>query len=274
MAALSKTYPSEEGARQAVETLRAAGVPPRHIRLLVGHPMRDLRREPRGGFAGPVGPDAPVGTYAGQVHRRHLRVGSFATGSFPGDPDRQREGSFADVERVVIVVYKDDAERSRVTGYRGVRQLLRRAALDNDAVDRAVKDLHDGHAVVLVDVAEIAPERGPGEPRANSAGRLNTVALSWAHARTSEHRSNHHLRRRGRGHRNRDVRHGLGRRQGAARQRGQGARDPHGHQRLPLAAAGDDPDEAQSRPLQRLRRSQRPRLPGADRPNPFCFAAA
>ena len=154
MAALSKTYPSEEGARQAVETLRAAGVPPRHIRKLVGHPLRDARREARGGFAGPVGPDAPVGTYAGRVHRRHLRIGSFATGSFTGDPDR-REGSFADAERIVILTCEDDAARSRVTGHGGVRRLLRRAALDNEAVDRAVKDLHDGQVVVLVDGAVV-----------------------------------------------------------------------------------------------------------------------
>ncbi len=74
MAALSKTYPSEEEARQAVETLRAAGVPPRHIRLLTGRPLRDARREARGGFAGPVGPTRRSGTYAGQVHRRHLQA--------------------------------------------------------------------------------------------------------------------------------------------------------------------------------------------------------
>jgi hypothetical protein len=156
MAALSKTYPSEEGARQAVETLRAAGVPPRHIRLLVGHPLRDLRREPRGGFAGPVGPDDPVGTYANRPRPRSHATGSFATGSFTGDPDR-REGSFADAERIVILTCGDDMARSRVTGLRGVRHLLRRAALDHDAVDRAVKDLHDGHAVVLVDDADVAP---------------------------------------------------------------------------------------------------------------------
>ena len=57
----------------------------------------------------------------------------------------------------MILIYRDGATRSRVTGLRGVRQLLRRAALDNDAVDRAVKDLHDGHAVVLVDGADVAP---------------------------------------------------------------------------------------------------------------------
>jgi hypothetical protein len=156
MAALIKTYPSEAGARQAVETLRAAGVPPRHIRLLTSRPPRDTRREPVGGFAGPIGSNAPIGTYASVARRRGQGVGSFATGSFAGDPDCRREGSFADVERVVIVIYRDDAAHSRVSGYRGVRQLLRRAALDDDAVDRAVKDLHNGHAVVLVDAADIA----------------------------------------------------------------------------------------------------------------------
>jgi hypothetical protein len=157
MATLSKTYPNEDAARRALEALRAAGVPPGDIRLLTSRPLRDIRREPVGGFAGPIGTDAPIGNFAGVPRRRGEGVGSFAAGSFAGDPDLQRKGSFADVERVVVVFYKDDGEHSRVTGYRGVRQLLRRAALDDDAVDGAVKDLHIGHAVVLVDVAEIAP---------------------------------------------------------------------------------------------------------------------
>ena len=157
MATLSKTYLSEDAARRAVRALRAAGVPPGDIRLLTSRPRRDIRREPEGGFAGPIGTDAPIGSYASVPRRRGQSVGSFATGSFAGDPDQQREGSFADVERVVIVTYNDDSESARVTGYRGVRQLLRRAALDDDAVDRAVQELYIGHKVVLVDVGEIAP---------------------------------------------------------------------------------------------------------------------
>ena len=157
MATLSQTYPSEDAARRAVRALKAAGVAPRDIRLLTSRPLQDTRREPEGGFAGPVGPDAPVGTYSGRVRRRRQATGSFATGSSAGDPDRQRHGSFADVERVVIVTYNNDSESSRLTGYRGVRQLLRRAALDDDAVDRAVKDLRIGHKVLLVDVAEVVP---------------------------------------------------------------------------------------------------------------------
>jgi hypothetical protein len=125
--------------------------------LLTSRPPRDTRREPVGGFAGPIGTNAPIGTYASVARRRGQGAGSFATGSFGGDPDCQREGSFADVERVAIVIGKDGRERSRVTGYRAVRQLLRRAARDDDAVERALKQLHIGHAVVLVDPAEIVP---------------------------------------------------------------------------------------------------------------------
>ena len=121
-------------------------------------------------------PDDAVGTYASRPRPRGHATGSFATGSLTGDPDRP-EGSFADVERIVILTYEDDAARSRVTGHRGVRQVLRRAAADNDAVDRAVRDLHDGHAVVLVDGADVAPKRRPGEARAASAGRLRRLPL-------------------------------------------------------------------------------------------------
>jgi hypothetical protein len=53
--------------------------------------LHDLRREPVGTFAGRVDPEAPVGTY-GNV-RRFRRQGS---GTFAGDADRQRQGSFAD----------------------------------------------------------------------------------------------------------------------------------------------------------------------------------
>jgi hypothetical protein len=157
MATLSNTYPTEGAARRAVEALRAAGVPSGDIRLLTSRPLHDIRREPVGGFAGPIGTNAPIGSYASVPRRRGQGVGSFATGRFAGDLDSQREGSFADVERVVVVICKDDGEHSRVTGYRGVRQLLRRAALDDEAVDGAVKELHIGHAVVLVVIAEIAP---------------------------------------------------------------------------------------------------------------------
>jgi hypothetical protein len=150
MTTLTKTYPTELTARRAVEALRATGVPERDIRLLAGTAPRDIRHEPVGGFARPVAPDAPIGTYGGRVVRRRQGAGSFA-----GDPDQQRQGSIADTDRVVIVTYKRDAERARITGLRGARRLLRRAALDDAAADRAVGELHRGHAILLVKLSEI-----------------------------------------------------------------------------------------------------------------------
>jgi hypothetical protein len=151
MTTLTRTYATEVAARRAVEALRVAGVAERDIRLLAGSAPRDIRREPVGGFAGRIAPDAPIGTYGGRVLQRRQGAGSFA-----GDPDQQRQGSFADIDRVVIVTCEGDAERARITGLRGARRLLRRAALDDDAVDRAVGELHRGHAILLVHLGEIA----------------------------------------------------------------------------------------------------------------------
>jgi hypothetical protein len=61
--------------------------------VLTGTRICDVRREPVGGFAGPVAPNAPIGTYGDrQVPRRQ------GAGGFAGDPDRQRQGSFADTD--------------------------------------------------------------------------------------------------------------------------------------------------------------------------------
>jgi hypothetical protein len=81
-----------------LEPKSAEALQSRRIRLLTRRPLHDIRREPRGGFAGPVGPDALVGTFADRPRRRSQATGSFATGSLNGEPDRQREGSFADAE--------------------------------------------------------------------------------------------------------------------------------------------------------------------------------
>jgi hypothetical protein len=54
----------------------------------------DVRREMVGEFAGPIPPEAPVGTFADRPVRRRQ-----GTGAFAGDPDAQRQGSFADSDR-------------------------------------------------------------------------------------------------------------------------------------------------------------------------------
>jgi hypothetical protein len=150
---LVNAYLSEDAARRAIEVLLAAGVPEGDIGRLSGRRLHDTRREPVGGWAGPVGPSASVGTYGSRpVLRRQ------GTGSYIGDADRQRQGSYADADRVAIVTQKDRAEHTRVTGHRGARKLLRRTALDTDAIDRAVDALAVGQHVVLVDVSQLTAD--------------------------------------------------------------------------------------------------------------------
>jgi hypothetical protein len=83
----------------------AAGVPARDIQVLAAQPIHDVRHERVGGFAGPVSPNAPVGTYAGAVRLRRQGAGAFA-----GDPDEQRQGSFDDTD--AIISYEGGAGRS------------------------------------------------------------------------------------------------------------------------------------------------------------------
>jgi hypothetical protein len=76
-----RTHPSGPATRRSArhDVRRASAMP------------HDVRREPVGGFAGRVRPDATVGTYGNVRHLRRQGAGTFA-----GDADRQRQGSFAD----------------------------------------------------------------------------------------------------------------------------------------------------------------------------------
>ena len=146
-----ETYSSEVAARRAMRALTAVGVPEGDVRLLIGRPVRDIREEVVGGFAGALDPRAPVGTYMGAPCRRRQGAGSFA-----GDPDRQRQGSFADADTDAIATLEDGAGRSHPASRAIVRRLLWRSALAGAAADRVIDELRAGYAVVLVDAGEIA----------------------------------------------------------------------------------------------------------------------
>ena len=60
---------------------------------LTARRIHDVRREPVGSFAGILGPDATVGSSDDVPHLRGQ-----GTGAFAGDADRQRQGSFGDVD--------------------------------------------------------------------------------------------------------------------------------------------------------------------------------
>ena len=153
MATLCRAYPSEAIARRAIAGLRAAGLPPQGAQLVTGGPLHDLRREPVGKFAGRADPDAAVGTFANTTLQRWRPAGGFA-----GDPDHQREGSFADVDSHMVVNHDPGGgERTHVTGLGGLMALFIAAGLDQDGAKRALAQLRAGSSLVLVQVAEIGP---------------------------------------------------------------------------------------------------------------------
>ena len=88
MSTFCKGYPSDAAAS--------------HIHLLPRRRSRDIRHEAVGGFAGPVAPDAPVGTFGNRPHRRWQGNGAFA-----GAADAKRQGSFGDAKDVEVVRLAD-----------------------------------------------------------------------------------------------------------------------------------------------------------------------
>jgi hypothetical protein len=146
MATLCETYSDVALAHEAVERKMAGGTPPDSITLLCGSPRHDVRREPMGRFVGQIKPTDQVGTY-GNV-RRQRRQGR---GAFAGDPDAQRQGSFGDVERDVIVTFEGGAEHEHVATHRRLHRLLAAVTLDGEPTDALVGELHDGHGLVVTD---------------------------------------------------------------------------------------------------------------------------
>lgn len=145
------TYASETAARRAVEALTSAGVRPSDIWLLVRGRMHDVRAEAVGGFAGTVDPNTRVGTFVGRTRLRRQGAGAFA-----GDPDQQRQGSFADAELATNVSCEDGTGRSRVVDGVGLRRLLCRRGLSDDQAGRVLGELHGGRAVLLIDEPGVA----------------------------------------------------------------------------------------------------------------------
>jgi hypothetical protein len=163
MATLCRAYASEAAARRAIDDLRAGGLPPQGAQLITSGSLHDLRQEPVGEFLGTAAPDAPVGTFGDSTLQRWRPPGTFA-----GDPDRQRAGSFGDVDSHVVVQHDPSGRmHASVAGLRSLEALFRAAGLERDAAERALAELRAGSSLVLVEITEMGP--------AEAAARLEDV---------------------------------------------------------------------------------------------------
>ena len=141
-----RAYTSTEDAENAIERLLAAGVPATGIQLIMGDAINDSRDSPIGTFAGTTTADAlTVGSYADITH-----TGREATGTFAGDPGKQRRGAFSDVDRDTVTTYRSGVKRTRIASHRRLEQILVDAGLDRALATANVAALHAGRVLVLV----------------------------------------------------------------------------------------------------------------------------
>jgi hypothetical protein len=145
VSAICKAYPTHDAATSAVVALQSLGVTSDRLRVLMGAPLHDVREERVGEFAGTVGPEAPVGSFADTPHRRSEPKGDFSSTGGEG-----RVGTFADADRATVTTYPDGVGRIQVTGDHDVESILADAGLDVEAARRDVLALHQGWALVLV----------------------------------------------------------------------------------------------------------------------------
>jgi len=146
MATLYRTYKSTHDAKNAIERLLSAGVPAIRIELIMGHAVEDARDAAIGTFAGTTIADAQtVGSYANVAHSGREAIGTFA-----GDPDRQRRGSFGDVDRDTVTTYRAGVKRTRIKSHHGLEKILVDAGLDRATAAADVEALHAGRVLVLV----------------------------------------------------------------------------------------------------------------------------
>ncbi|HEX7299834.1 MAG TPA: hypothetical protein VF257_12605 [Solirubrobacteraceae bacterium] len=154
MNALCRAYDSTHAADAAVRALIAGEVPPGDIRVLMGAERHDARREAGGAFAGKIAPESRVGAFAGDGAKRATPRSSFA-----GEAAPDREGTFANADRDVVVTHSDGEEHVRVAGHRQLKELLVDAGLDDAAAEADVHALHEGRVLVLVTLGATSPER-------------------------------------------------------------------------------------------------------------------
>ena len=146
MTTLCRAYATEDDAQAAVNHLLAGGLPGADIRVLMGRPEHDHRKEPVGRFAGDrVAPADPVGSFAGSGG-----VSQDAMGGFAGSSAYRRRGGFGDLDRDTTTSYPNGVARVDVTTHRELRRSLVEAGLDEATAEADIKALHQGRVLVLV----------------------------------------------------------------------------------------------------------------------------
>jgi hypothetical protein len=114
--------------------------------LITGQAIKDARDAPIGTFAGTTTADAQtVGSFANIAHS-----GRDATGTFAGDPAKQRRGSFGDSDRDTVTTHPSGDKRTRIASHHKLKKILVDAGPDQAIATAEVEALHAGRVLVLI----------------------------------------------------------------------------------------------------------------------------
>lgn len=148
MAILCKTFATTHAALQASEALSAAGVPLGDVGLLIGRAhARDEGTSARHASIEPAQPLGESARASGPDRRR-------AAGA-PGPSNARRRGSFDADDRPRTIASRAGQQHVYATGDDDAQRLLSRAHVPDGVARRIVRHLHEGKAVVVVQLVRV-----------------------------------------------------------------------------------------------------------------------
>jgi multidrug efflux pump subunit AcrA (membrane-fusion protein) len=163
MAVIHHLYATTDQAAQAVAALQQAGVQRTNLSLISAAPLNADLRGRLGTFVEGDGHDHDA---------RAERVGSFADGDghdhvtpdapqggFAGDTRHAPMGSFADVDRDIVTSFVGGMHEANVSTHQQIGQMLSEAGVPAADIQAYIDSIHQGKAIVLVQVAEHDVER-------------------------------------------------------------------------------------------------------------------
>jgi hypothetical protein len=172
MTMIVRSYGSGVQALVVARALEVAGIDGDKLRVIQGTLERDWHVAATGQFAGSTG--GPVGTWA-NGDGRTMRGGSLVDGDgHDHDANREREGSFADVDYDTITSLPQGICRVSTIDHPRLIRLLTQAGLEQAAVEHAMVDLHHGTALLLVQVPDA--QAGDVQTLLDRAEKRNTLS--------------------------------------------------------------------------------------------------
>ena len=149
MKTLVTSYLRDDLASRAVALLCNAGIAKGDIHVVSGSATRDRRVMVRGSFAGQLLPDDAVRTFADTT--RHRRG---AEGTFEGDADAHRQGTFADTDRDQFTDFTGAHEIVHTIGDGALDRYLDDLGVQKHTREQIQTAIHNGRHVVVVSVPD------------------------------------------------------------------------------------------------------------------------